>query len=262
MTNDILVQPMPWQDLTQFTSARIALGRVGVSLPTDEVLKFGLAHAQARDAVHTPFDIQALATNLQQQGFNCLQVASQALNRQQYLQRPDLGRQLADASEQLLLASPAAESVCIVIADGLSAAAVHHHAYPLLMTLREQWPELSWPTVPIVLASQARVALGDAVGAALRASLVIMLIGERPGLSSPDSLGAYLTFSPRIGRSDAERNCISNIRLQGLSYAAAAHKINWLSQQALSRQLSGVLLKDDSDDAFIANKGSALGEFR
>lgn len=241
-----LVSPMPWQDLKQFTAARIALGRAGVSLPTEEILQFGLAHAQARDAVHTPLNLNELSFNLVQQKFRTLHVHTQAQNRSTYLKRPDLGRLLADESKKYLLSEKEKAEVCIVLADGLSALAVQSQALPLLLELREQL-KINWQTLPIVVATQARVALGDAIGDALSAELVIVLIGERPGLSSPDSLGAYITFSPKIGRTDAERNCVSNIRPKGLDFKQAAYKIKWLSESARQMKLSGVALKDESD---------------
>lgn len=244
------VAPDPWAAWRQHTPARIALGRSGVSLPTAELLRFGAAHAAARDAIHTALDVPALQAELHAQGWATAVVASRAgaddASRQTYLRRPDLGRQLDPACAQRLaaLASGPLDMV-FVLGDGLSARAVQSHAAPLLAALR---PLLGPPLRlgPVVLASQARVALGDAIGAALQARLVAVLIGERPGLSSPDSLGIYLTHAPRIGRSDAERNCISNIRAQGLSYQDAAARLAWLAEAALRRGLTGVLLKDES----------------
>lgn len=195
------VTPMPWTDWRRSTPARIALGRAGVAIPTDETLRFGLAHAMARDAIHTPLDTAALQATLEQAGHGVLQVRSQAGDRTEYLRRPDLGRRLAPG----------------------------------------------WRLAPVVLVQQARVAVADEVGEALGARLSVILIGERPGLSSPDSLGIYLTHDPRVGRHDAQRNCISNVRPEGLSYPQAAHKLAWLIRQALQRGLSGVALKDDSE---------------
>lgn len=235
----------PWQALRRRTAARIGLGRVGASMPTDELLRFGLAHAQARDAVHGALDAAALAQDLAAQGFSTLEAHSMAPDRETYLLRPDLGRRLDQASLRLLQDAPRAE-VALVIADGLSALAAQRHAPALACLLRDAFGGWEWP---VVIARQGRVALGDDIGAALGARLAVVMLGERPGLSSPDSLGIYLTWSPRPGRMDSERNCISNVRPSGLDYAAAAHKLHFLMTQALLRQTSGVMLKDESDAA-------------
>ena len=250
--NDMAAQPLvradAWQALRQHTAARIALGRVGASLPTAEVLRLGLAHAQARDAVHTPLDFAALCQLLHADDWQPQLVRSQALNRQSYLLRPDLGRRLHADDANRLRQHAGPNPVCelaIVVADGLSSAAVQHHAAPLLAALKKHL-QTDWATTPLVLAEQGRVALGDDIGELLGARLVVLLIGERPGLSSPASLGIYITFSPRIGRMDSERNCISNVRPEGLPYDQAAHKLAWLCRAALRGQVTGVALKDDS----------------
>lgn len=240
-----LVQADPWAALRAHTDARIALGRVGASLPTAELLRFGLAHAQARDAVHRPLDRAALLGQLQADGFRVLLAHSQVEDRQQYLLRPDLGRRLRTRCRTQLQRQAPAPELAVVIADGLSSIAAERHAVPLLRLFRERFPG-DWANTPVVIAEQARVALGDDIGAALRARLVVVMIGERPGLSAVDSLGLYLTFAPRPGRSDSERNCISNVRPAGLGYAEAAFKLDHLVRQALRLQLSGVALKDDS----------------
>jgi ethanolamine ammonia-lyase small subunit len=240
-----LVQQNPWDELRAHTSARIALGRVGSSLPTSEVLRFGLAHAQARDAVHRPLDRAALQTQLEADGFRTLLAASEAQDRQQYLLRPDLGRRLRATCRAELERQASAPEFAVVIADGLSSIAAERHAWPLLRLFRERF-STDWPNTPVVIAEQGRVALGDGIGQALRARLVVVMIGERPGLSSPDSLGLYVTFAPRTGRSDGERNCISNVRPDGLGYAEAAFKLDYLVRESLRLQLSGVALKDDS----------------
>jgi len=247
------IQPVtldPWGALREHTPARIALGRSGASMPTDELLRFGFAHAQARDAVHLPLDADALAAGLEADGRPVVRVRSAAPDRATYLLRPDLGRRLGEASKQALAEPPTGSSdgcdLLIVVGDGLSSLAVSTHARPLIAAVRAQ-ADPSWRLGPVVIAEQARVALGDPIGAAFRAKLVAMLIGERPGLSSPDSLGIYLTWMPRIGRSDAERNCISNVRPGGLAYAEAAQRLLWLAAEALRRQLTGVALKDMSD---------------
>ncbi|HSV69293.1 MAG TPA: ethanolamine ammonia-lyase subunit EutC [Methylibium sp.] len=237
----------PWQALRAHTPARIALGRCGVSLPTAELLAFGSAHAQARDAVHRPLDAAALEAELQAAGFATLGVHSVAAGRADYLLRPDLGRRLDEASRaRLANAGVAAGDLLPVVGDGLSSLAVARHALPLLRALRERAPA-GWTLGPVIVAQQARVALGDDIGETLRAALVAVLIGERPGLSSPDSLGVYLTAAPRRGRSDAERNCVSNIRPQGLAYERAAHRLWWLAQAARRGGGTGVRLKDLSD---------------
>jgi ethanolamine ammonia-lyase small subunit len=224
--------------LAALTQARIGLARTGQSLGTGAALAFELAHARARDAVHAVFDTAALHAV-----FEAIEVHSQAGDRATYLQRPDLGRVLA-VDDLRRLASTGADTA-IVVADGLSATAVARHAMPLLSALL---PRLGGRVAPIVAAHQARVALGDAIGAALAVDIVVILIGERPGLSAPDSLGAYITWHPQEGRLDSERNCVSNIRPpHGLGYAAAAERIAWLVHAARARRLTGVALKDASN---------------
>lgn len=237
----------PWNVLCRFTQARIALGRAGNSLPTAPLLAFNLAHAQARDAVHHPLDADALHAQLQQQGFNTLDVHSAAPDREHYLRRPDLGRRLSDESRTTLAQLPAQSSdVLFVIGDGLSAFAASKQAVPLLQAVH---PKLAdWSIGPVVVARQARVALGDEIGEMLDTKIVVMLIGERPGLSSPDSLGIYITYAPKAGCSDAQRNCISNVRPEGLDYPQAAHRLHYLLTQARKLRLTGVGVKDDSDD--------------
>lgn len=241
------VTPDPWGELRQHTPARIALGRSGASMPTAELLRFGFAHAMARDAVHLPLDAEALAAGLREDGWPVVRAHSGAPDRATYLLRPDLGRRLDEASARTLAGQQADGcDLLLVIGDGLSSLAVSRHARPLIAAIRAQ-ADPAWRFGPIVVAEQARVALGDPIGAAFGAKLVAVLIGERPGLSSPDSLGIYLTWAPRAGRSDAQRNCISNVRPEGLGYAEAAHKLVWLAGEALRRQLTGVGLKDQSD---------------
>jgi len=249
--SDELVQENPWADLRRFTQARLALGRVGASLPTDAVLRFSLAHAMARDAVHLPLDIQALAEALTGEGFRVRHAHSEAPDRAAYLLRPDLGRRLADDSRSALEQEKTAPAeLVVVIADGLSAIAVERHALSLLKQLRAQI-DTDWARTPIVLTTQGRVAIGDDIGETLGARLVIVLIGERPGLTAPDSLGAYLTYQPKRGRMNSERNCVSNIHAAGTSYALGAHKIGYLAREALRLKLTGVRLKDDSDTPLI-----------
>ena len=238
----------PWTELTGLTGARIALGRAGPALPTREVLALALAHAQARDAVHAAFDVGAVARGLEALGHTTVQVASAAPDRATYLRRPDLGRKLSAASRQILERTEArGTDLVLVVADGLSSAAVHAHAVPLIEALQPYLDRAGWSLGPVVIATQARVALGDEIGERLGAGMVALLVGERPGLSSPDSLGVYLTCAPRVGRTDAERNCISNIRPEGLSYEEAAFKLAWHIAEARRLGLTGVGLKDESD---------------
>jgi ethanolamine ammonia-lyase small subunit len=227
--------------LRDFTSARVELGRAGHSVPTRGLLEFQLAHARARDAVHTALDVRLIAAELKSVPFVTL--ASAAPDRATYLRRPDLGRRLNAVSRDRLAALASDYEAAIVVADGLSALAVHRHAVPVL---EHVLPRLDWRIAPVAIVEQARVAIGDEIGELLGVSLVVVLIGERPGLSAPDSLGVYLTWKPRIGRTDAERNCISNIRAEGLSYAAAAQKLLFLMNESRRLKLSGIRLKEDA----------------
>jgi ethanolamine ammonia-lyase small subunit len=237
----------PWGDLKQFTRARIALGRVGISLPTKEILSFGMSHAMARDAVHLALDTDILQSQIESLGVEVLKLHSRAPDRASYLLRPDWGRRLSDESTEIIKALPQEKiDVSIVIGDGLSSLAVQKHAAPMLQAIQQTMPS-EWKLGPVVIASQARVALADEVGELMYARMVILLIGERPGLSSPDSLGLYLTYQPKVGCSDADRNCISNVRPEGLNYEAAAKKLMWLAQESMRLKVSGVELKDESD---------------
>lgn len=236
----------PWSHLRRLTSARIALGRAGSSLPTAEVLDFAAAHAEARDAVHAPLDVDRLAGELREFGSSVVQVQSQAQSQAEYLQRPDLGRRLDEASHVALSAIPGADlDVAVIVADGLSAIAPQLHASPLLRDLLPRLVARGLRVGPVVVARHARVALQDEAGELLRARLSLILIGERPGLGAADSLGAYLVFGPKIGCTDAERNCVSNIRPAGMPLAAAAELLDHLIASSLRLGLSGVRLKDD-----------------
>ncbi|GLK78778.1 ethanolamine ammonia-lyase subunit EutC [Methylopila turkensis] len=244
-----------WSPLRAATSARVGLGRSGDAQPLRAVLEFQQAHAKARDAVHLPLDVDALTAELGPH--RVVQVESAAADRSTYLRRPDLGRRLDEASAEALDAEEKGFDVVFVIGDGLSATAVQTHAAALLHAAVERLGGLS--VGPVVVARQARVALGDEVGERLKAKLVAVLIGERPGLSVAESLGVYLTFDPRRGRRDSERNCISNVhRLGGLSYALAADKLAWLAREALRLGLTGVKLKDDVDLLAAAAGSPAL----
>jgi len=247
-----------WARLAALTPARIALGRTGIGLPTREVLSFAMAHARARDAVHAALDTHILGREFEALGLAVVRVASAASSRALYLRRPDLGRRLDAASAAAVDAlAPGGADLAILVGDGLSATAVQRHAVAVVAALRQRLGPQGRSLAPVVVATGARVALGDDVGGRLRARAVLVLIGERPGLSAPDSLGAYLTFEPRIGRNDAERNCVSNIRPGGLAPAAAAARLAWLIDAALTRGLTGVHLKDDSEGALGTARASA-----
>ncbi|MBC8129001.1 MAG: ethanolamine ammonia-lyase subunit EutC [Rhizobiaceae bacterium] len=237
----------PIAALRRYTEARIGLGRYGSGLPTAAHLDFAEAHARARDAVHAAFEADAIAAHLQTAGRPCVHVASEAGDRATYLRRPDLGRRLSAAARAELAALVSGfepPDLAIVIGDGLSARAVNTYAGESALSILKLLPQ-AWHVAPIVLASGARVALSDPIGEVLGARLVLMLIGERPGLSAADSLGAYLTFAPRSGKTDADRNCVSNIRAGGLAPQLAAAKIAGLLTRARALGLSGVGLKDD-----------------
>jgi ethanolamine ammonia-lyase small subunit len=232
------------RDLRHLTPARVGLGRAGASLPTQALLEFTLDHARARDAVHAAFDTAAIVAGLDALGLPAVQVSSHAQTRKDYLRRPDLGRKLDPASLEALDSCYRPCDLAIVIGDGLSPSAVNVHAVELI---RSFVPRLGAIELgPIIVASGARVALGDEIGALLGARMAVMLIGERPGLSAPHSLGAYLTFAPKAGCTDAMRNCVSNVHSSGLSYDEAAFKIAWLVREGLARGVTGVALKDES----------------
>ena len=261
----------PWSSLRRFTPARIGLGRTGVSLPTSAQLDFQLAHAQARDAVHRPLDVQTLRGEIEALGLATVALHSAATSRAMYLQRPDLGRQLGAESRAQLEALQVERhaqgvmkhDIAFAVVDGLSALAAQRHAAQLIAAVLATEAASSWVQAPVAIVEQGRVAVGDEIGALLDSRIVVVLIGERPGLSSPDSLGIYLTWAPRPGRNDAERNCISNVRPEGLGYADAAAKLVYLLEQALSRELTGVALKDESGaagEALTTQANFLLGE--
>ena len=237
----------PWSDLRSLTSARIALGRAGGSLPTAELLGFSAAHAAARDAVWAELDLGRLEADLAPLELPVLRVVSSAPDRATYLRRPDLGRRLDVASVTRLTqaAPPGGCDVAVIIGDGLSAIAAQAHAPALALDLVARFRGRGLRPGPLSLVRRARVAVEDPIGAALGARAAIILLGERPGLGSPDNLGAYLVFGPRPGRTDAQRNCVSGIRPEGLAVPAAAELLAWLVGEALRRGLSGVELKDD-----------------
>jgi ethanolamine ammonia-lyase small subunit len=235
----------PWALLKNYTDARIALGRAGSSLPTSAVLEFSLAHARARDSVLSELDVDAMARALGALGLGLVRATSRCRDKGEYLQRPDLGRRLSDASRRELAdAAPAGGcDLAIVVADGLSSAAVERQALPFLSSFLSLAADLT--IAPLCLATYGRVALSDEIGSLLGARAVVILLGERPGLSSPDSLGVYLTYAPEVGTTDERRNCISNIRSAGLTPTLAAAKLDYLLRESLCRRISGVELKDE-----------------
>lgn len=239
-----------FEALRRFTSARIGLGRAGHATSTPALLDFRLAHALARDAVRAPFRPDELAAALAAEGLEAITVESAARSQHEYLLRPDLGRSLAtDSRERLreLAARGAPPDVALVVSSGLSAAAIDAHGLPLVLALARDLAARGLSLAPVVLVTRARVALADDVGAAFGARLSVIAVGERPGLSSADGVGLYLTYDPRPGRTDAERNCVSNVRPPGgLGYAEAAAKVGWLATEARRRRLSGVPLKDEA----------------
>jgi ethanolamine ammonia-lyase small subunit len=237
-----------WTELRRLTAARIGLRRTGASIATAALLDFQLAHARARDAVHEPLDEARLVGELAGSGSPVLTVASAVgEDRQRYLMRPDLGRRLTPDAEAVLAPYANGYDLAIVVTAGLSARAVQLHAQPVLASVLPAFFAENWQIAPIVIVRHGRVAVGDAVAAALRASCVAVLIGERPGLTAPDSMGAYLTWQPNQQSTDADRNCISNIRPQGIAYRDAAFKLKQMLRVIRARRLSGVRLKDDSD---------------
>jgi len=249
-----------WEKLRQFTNARIGLGRVGTSIPTAELLRFQLSHAQAIDAVHVPLDINKLCQQFDQSAvlkpyLPIQKLHSKARDRIEYLQRPDLGRQLSEESISSLQPSDKERyDLVFVLADGLSSYAISHHAKAFLELFISRLNEQSikkWNIAPICVVQQGRVAVGDDICEALNAKQVVLLIGERPGLSSPDSMGLYLTWNAKRGIEDSLRNCISNIRPEGLKYQAAVHKGHYLLTESSRRELSGVNLKDRSEDSLL-----------
>jgi ethanolamine ammonia-lyase small subunit len=251
MTDDPAANEILWGRLRQHTAARIGLKRSGASLATGPLLEFNLAHARARDAVQAPFDEARLAADVAGLGLPVLTVASAIADKQQYLMRPDLGRRLAASAEAELAAHIGSYDLVFVVSDGLSAGAVHTHAQPVLAGVLQVLRAQGWRIAPLVIVRYGRVAVGDAVAGALHADCVAVLIGERPGLSSPYSMGVYLTWKPSALTSDVDRNCISNVSLGGIGYADAVYKLTHLLGAMRARRLSGVLLKDDSDRVLI-----------
>lgn len=241
----------PWKKLKSFTSARVALGSAGGSLTTNELLDFRKDHALARDAVWAELDSFKLADKLGKISLQSIQLHSNTPDRETYIKRPDLGRVLAPSSVEKLKALPPGNfDLSIIVADGLSALAIERHAIEFLKIFTNLTP---YKIAPIAIVKQGRVAISDHIGSLLNSKLTVMLIGERPGLTSPDSLGIYMTYNPQQGNTDEKRNCISNIRKEGLSYSFAAQKLDFLVSEALRRKISGVYLKDTFNDQLLDN---------
>jgi len=238
------LQGDPWRSLKTFTAARIAIGRVGSSIPLQQMLDFKLAHAHARDAVYSKLDVDALYDRLGQFNLPVYRLHSRAIHREKYLTRPDYGRRLNDESVQQINEQPSA-NIALVVTDGLSATAINQYAVDLLQLLISKLKAANIGSVNLSLVEQGRVAIADEIGEAFSAELSVILIGERPGLTSPDSMSAYLTYTPRVGLTDESRNCISNIRPEGLNLSAAADKLFYLITEALRLKISGVGLKDN-----------------
>lgn len=255
MNDDRSEQASPWMRLRHFTQARVALGRAGCGLPTKEHLRFQWDHAIARDAVYSVLETNRICDELITAGFETRVLKSAATDRRMFLQRPDLGRRVAEASYDQLTRAPYPSDVAFVLADGLSATAINVHALPLLRALLPALLREKWLVAPVCVVEQGRVAIGDEIAGALGAAMVVVLIGERPGLSAPDSLGVYLTWNPRPGITDASRNCISNVRTEGLSYSAAAHKLHYLMREARRRSISGIDLKEAAHTIVLPGPG-------
>lgn len=241
----------PWAKLQNFTEARIALGRCGTSLPLGECLKFKLAHARARDAVHQPVQIELLTLELEAENISSLQLTSSVTDREEYLTRPDKGRCLSTGSKELLAPIKDSHDIAVIIVDGLSAPAVHQSAVGVTCGLLNIIKTTSLTIAPVSLVKNGRVAIGDEIGSLLKAKISLILIGERPGLSSPNSLGAYLTYNPKPGTTDEARNCISNIREGGLNVTDAIKKIAYLIEMALNKKYTGVELKDKMTSNYL-----------
>lgn len=234
-----------WQELKQHTSARIALGRAGSSVTTRELLNFQQAHALARDAVHTPLDEESVRESLKVFNLPIIHLNTKAADRKSYLLRPDWGKILDEESQKSISEVSSAFDLSLIIADGLSAQAIHQHIASVFALLIPKLQALDFSLAPFTIVKNGRVAVSDEIGEGLKSKMSIIFIGERPGLSSPDSLGIYLTYAPAKGNTDEKRNCISNVRPAGMPYVIATEKLTYLIQEAMRKQISGVKLKDD-----------------
>lgn len=241
----------PWSNLRTFTDARIGLGRAGGSIPLHEVLNFRLAHAQARDAVHTPIDFSKIQRELARENISSHVLQSRAEDRNTYLTRPDLGRRLSAASWDVLEGQKKNWDIAVVLCDGLSSKAIHENGSLFLCAFTEKLQYTQYTMAPVQMVTNGRVAVGDEIGECLRARMVVVLIGERPGLSSPNSMGIYLTMAPTVGTTDESRNCISNVRHGGLSIEGGVQKLSYLMDKAFEEKRTGVLLKDDMPKNYL-----------
>lgn len=246
-----IVTTDPWSELKNFTDARISLGRCGSSLPLAESLAFKLAHARARDAVWQPFDARKLEKELEELGCDCLLLSSSVADRSEYLTRPDKGRALSEDSRALLEKQEQGHDICLVVGDGLSARAIHENAAPFLALFLPHLHAAHLRTAPVCLVRNGRVAIADEITCMLQATLSVILIGERPGLSSPNSMGIYMTYKPSVGATDETRNCISNVRRGGLPLVEAVRKLAYLVESALRLETSGVGLKDNMPQNYL-----------
>jgi ethanolamine ammonia-lyase small subunit len=236
-----------WSSLRNFTPARIALGRSGISVPSQEVLRFKMDHAYARDAVFSLMDVDTLLSQLQLFNLPIYVLKSKAADKHTYLKRPDLGRKLhQDSMNRLNNLNDISYDVCITITDGLSAIAINNHCMHVLSLLIPLLVNANINTAPLCVVKHGRVAIADETSSLLKAKLALLFVGERPGLSAHDSMGVYLTYNPRPGLTDESRNCISNIRPEGLQYQPAADKIFYLIRESLRLQLSGIWLKENN----------------
>lgn len=247
----VTVSQNPWAELRRFTAARIAVGRSGSSLPLAESLAFRLDHARARDAVHAPFRRAELAGRLRAGGLACVELESCVAGREEYLTRPDKGRRLSERSSNALQGLQKGCDICLVVGDGLSARAIHENAEAFVLACACMFGKAGLTVSPVCLVENARVAVADEIGEILRARLSVILIGERPGLSSPNSMGVYLTMNPRVGATDEARNCISNVREGGLSITEGVRKLGYLVEEAFRLGLSGVGLKDRMAEGYL-----------
>jgi len=251
-----------WNSLRKYTPARIAIGRAGGSLPTQELLDFAWAHAEARDAVKMDLNVEKLAASIERLGVKCLRLESAAGDRDTYVRRPDLGRRLSDARREAIakLHPPTASpDVALIVADGLSAVAAQEQAVKVLEKLLPMMSASRIAAAPVCVVKNGRVAIEDEIGEMLKATAAVILLGERPGLGTADSLGAYLVYQPKVGKTDAQRNCVSNIREAGLRPEAAAETIHYLLSEALRRKISGVMLKDERVRPMMTEMGNRIG---
>ena len=249
------MQTDAWEFLQNYTPARIARGRAGHSIPTSELLKFQADHAQARDAVYSELDTKQLNDSINRAfELQIINLKSEINSRSQYLQRPDLGRTLSQASREDLMDISSSESdICLVITDGLSADAINQNSIPILEKIIPELIKFNWKIAPISIVQQGRVAIADEIGFLLKSEIVVVLIGERPGLTSPNSMGAYITLHPYVGMTDESRNCVSNIRPEGLDFQMATDKIMYLLTEIKTKKISGVRLKDEFEERALVN---------